>query len=77
VLRGRAAALYLPVVNLTGIGLGGTTTALLTDRVFGRDDAVGASMALLGTCAAPLAALVLVGALRPYREAIRPADDGS
>ena len=60
-LRGQVSALYLFFVNLGGIGLGGTITALLTDGLFGRDDAVGYSMALVGAVAAPLAALVLRG----------------
>ena len=66
-LRGQVSAVYLFVVNLTGIGLGGTVTALLTDGFFGRDDAVGYSMALVGAVAAPLAALVLRAGLPYFR----------
>jgi MFS family permease len=68
-LRGRVSALYLLVVNLTGIGLGGTATALLTDRLFRSESAVGASMALLGAISAPAAALMLAYALPAYRRA--------
>lgn len=66
-MRGQVSALYLFVVNLTGIGLGGTVTALLTDQLFGREDAVGLSMALVGAVVAPLAALVLWRGLEPFR----------
>ena len=69
-LRGQVSAVYLFVVNLTGIGLGGTITALLTDGLFGRDDAVGYSMALVGVVAAPLAALVLRAGLPYFRRGV-------
>jgi predicted oxidoreductase len=62
-----------PLVNLTGIGLGGTITALLTDGLFGSDDAVGYSMALVGVIAAPLAALVLRVGLPYFRRGVDAA----
>lgn len=43
-LRGQASAVYLFVVNLIGLGLGPTAVALLTDQLFGNDQAVGVSM---------------------------------
>jgi hypothetical protein len=64
---------YLFVVNLTGIGLGGTITALLTDGLFGSDDAVGYSMALVGVVAAPIAALVLRAGLPHFRRGVDSA----
>jgi hypothetical protein len=64
------SAVYLFVVNLTGIGLGGTITALLTDGLFGSDDAVGHSMALVGFVAAPLSALVLRAGLPYFRHGV-------
>jgi MFS family permease len=66
-MRGQVSAVYLFVVNLTGIGLGGTITALLTDGLFGREDAVGYSMALVGAVVAPLAALALRAGLPHFR----------
>jgi MFS family permease len=66
-MRGQVSAVYLFVVNLTGIGVGGTVTALLTDRVFGREEAVGYSMALVGAVVAPIAALTLAAGLRHFR----------
>jgi hypothetical protein len=71
-MRGQVSAVYLLVVNLTGIGLGGTVTALLTDRVFGDDAAVGYSMALVGAVTAPLAALVLRAGLPHFRRRVTP-----
>jgi MFS family permease len=70
-MRGQVSALYLFVVNLTGIGLGGTVTALVTDRVFADERAVGLSMALVGAIVAPLAALVLWSGLAAFRASAR------
>ena len=69
-LRGRVAAVYLLIVNLTGIGLGGTATALVTDYVMHDDRRVGAAMALVAGISAPIAALVLFRGLKYYRAAI-------
>ena len=37
-MRAQFSAVYLFVVNLTGIGFGGTAVALITDYVFRNDD---------------------------------------
>ncbi|HSN71950.1 MAG TPA: MFS transporter [Steroidobacteraceae bacterium] len=58
-LRAQVSAFYLLIVNLTGIGFGGTLTALVTDYVFADELAVGRAMALVGLILAPLAAILL------------------
>jgi MFS family permease len=70
-LRGRISALYLLFVNLTGIGLGGTATALVTDHVLHAESRVGEAMAWVAGVAAPLAALILWRGLKYYRHAAR------
>ncbi len=69
-MRGQISALFLFVVNLTGIGLGATVVALLMDKVFVSDLAVGKSMALVSLFAAPAAALVLWWVLPRYRASL-------
>ena len=52
--RGQVTALYLFSVTLIGMMLGSTLIALGTDYLFGSDDAVGKSLALVASCAAAL-----------------------
>ena len=68
-LRARVAAVYLLVVNLTGVGLGGTVTALVTDHILHDERRVGTAMASVAAVVAPLAAAVLYQGLRGYRRA--------
>lgn len=67
-MRGQISAIYLFCLNLFGIGLGPTVVALYTDHVFGNDAAISYSLALNIAIAAPLAALLLWLACKPYRE---------
>ena len=69
-MRGQVSALYLFAVNLCGIAWGPTMAALFTDYVFKDDMAVGYSIAIVSGVAAPLGAVILVSALRPFREAM-------
>jgi MFS family permease len=48
-MRGQVSAVYLFMVALIGQGLGPTTVALSTDYIFNDDNAVGYSLALVGT----------------------------
>ena len=52
--RGQVTALYLFAVTLIGMMLGSTLIALGTDYLFGSEDAVGKSLALVASCAAAL-----------------------
>jgi MFS family permease len=72
--RARASALYLLVVNLTGIGFGSTAAALVTDFTFRDELRVGDSVSVVAAIAAPLAALTLWGGLRSYRSMQEPKD---
>ena len=68
-LRARVSAIYLLVVNLAGIGLGGTAVALLSDGVTGD---LGTALSIVGGAAGVVAALVLHRAC-----ALAPADGTS
>lgn len=69
-MRAQASALYLFVVNLIGIGMGPTATALLTDRVFGHDAAVANSLSLVCGIAPAVAALLLWRGMAHFRAAV-------
>ncbi len=66
-LRAQMGALYLFVVNLTGIGLGGTVTASLTDFVFQDDLKLHYSMAIVGGGGAVAALILLLASLKPFK----------
>ncbi|MBI3448926.1 MAG: MFS transporter [Acidobacteria bacterium] len=69
-MRGQASAVYLFAVNAIGLGLGPTAVALLTDRVFGDERAVGWSLAIVG-CGAYLSASALLAlSLRPFARSL-------
>ena len=67
-MRGVASAIYLFFLNLIGIGLGPTFTALITDYVFKDEAAVGSSIAVMATAAGLIAAIILWRGLKPFRE---------
>jgi MFS family permease len=69
-MRGQASALYLFVVNLLGLGLGPTAVALLTDKVFADDQAVGYSLLIVTVSAELIAAVLLWLGLKPYRDSL-------
>lgn len=65
-LRGQATALMFLFSALIGWGLGPTAVALITDFVFGRDDALRYSMAIVGALAMPVAAFIFRSAEGPF-----------
>ncbi len=69
-MRGQVVAVYFLFLNLAGIGLGPTIVALFTDHVFHDDLAVGKSLMMLALIAAPLSAVLLWAARRPYRKCL-------
>ena len=69
-MRAQMSAVYLFVVNLTGIGFGGTATALLTDYVFKNDLRLHWSMATLALIGSLLAITLLTLAQNPYKRSI-------
>ncbi len=70
-MRGQVSAVYLFFLNLAGIGIGPTLVALFTQNVFGRDDAVNYSIAVVVALTAPLSALLLALACRQYRTGMK------
>jgi MFS family permease len=73
-MRGQISAIHLFCLSLIGTGVGPTLVALFTDHLFGRDDALGQSMALTIAIAAPISALLLWLARRPYSGALVKVD---
>jgi MFS family permease len=67
--RGQTSALYLFTINLCGLGLGPVMVGLMNDTVFPSADGVRYSLAVINAATAPLAAILLMTAWRPYREA--------
>ena len=65
-MRGQAIAVYMLVANLFGLGLTPTLVALFTDRVFGDEMMVRASIVAVGLPATVLALAFSAAALRPY-----------
>ena len=66
-MRGQAAAVYLFVGNLIGLGIGPTAVALCTDDVFHNDDSVGYSILIVSCVAHAIAALLLWQGREQYR----------
>jgi MFS family permease len=73
-MRGQISAIYLFGLNFIGLAFGPTLVAFFTDSVFGDDSAVGMSILTVILIAAPLSAIVLMLARRPYREALGRID---
>jgi MFS family permease len=74
-MRGQISALYLFVVNLTGIGIGPTIVASITQYGFGDDAALKYSLSITAGIAAVLATVLLTLCLKPYRESVAQARD--
>lgn len=73
-MRGQITAIYLFATNMVGIGLGPTVVALITDRVFHDDLALGQSIMLTVACSGPLAIVFLMMARKPYRQTMAERD---
>jgi MFS family permease len=73
-MRGQVSAIYLLCLSLIGMGLGPTLVASFTDHLFGRDAALGQSIALTILIAAPVSALLLWLSRKPYRKALAQVD---
>jgi MFS family permease len=66
-LRARTSALYLMVINLTGIGFGSTAASLVSDYVLHDDQRIGDGVALVAAVVAPLGGACLLAAMRRFR----------
>lgn len=73
-MRGQISAIHLFCLSLIGTSVGPTMVALFTDKLFKNDAALGSSMALTMAIAAPISAVLLWMARRPYREALERVD---
>jgi MFS family permease len=73
-MRAQAAALYLTVTNLVGLGAGPSAVAFLTDYVFGADAAVRYSLLTITVVGLLAAAALLAAGLRPYRASVAYRD---
>jgi len=66
-MRAQASAIYLLIVNLVGLGLAPFITALITDRGYGSDLAVGKSVAWVAGAAAIIGSALLLAARPLFR----------
>jgi len=66
-MRAQISAVYLFVVNLTGIGFGGTATALVTDYVYGDPMKLHYAMASIAAFGGLLAIGLLAFSIQPFR----------
>ena len=65
-MRGQISAIYLFCLSLLGLGIGPAIVAGFTDQLFGNDAALSWSLALLILITAPIAAVLLSMARKPY-----------
>jgi MFS family permease len=69
-VRALASSIFLFILNLIGIGLGPTSVALITDKVFHDENAIRYSLVCLFLFAGIINLICTLLALKPYREAI-------
>ena len=73
-MRAQAAALYVTVTTLVGLGLGPSIIGVLTEQVFGADSAVRYSLAILTVAGLAASAALLAIGLAPYRRSVAYRD---
>jgi MFS family permease len=73
-MRAQASAVYLFCINIIGLGAGPTAVGVLTQFVFGRDDAVRYSLAIVTSAASALAAVFLFRGLKPFVASLERLD---
>ncbi|MGQ0700008.1 MAG: spinster family MFS transporter [Panacagrimonas sp.] len=69
-MRGQTSAVYLFLVNIIGLGIGPTATAMFTDYAFADDLKVGVSLAIVMVTAQLVACLLLVRGAAHYRRSL-------
>ena len=72
-LRATVSAVWMLALNILSAVAGPTTVGFVIDRVFGYDEAVGRSIAVVGAIASPIAGLFLLYGLKHFRAAARNA----
>ncbi len=75
-MRGQVTAIALFATNLFGLGVGGSLVAALTDFVFGDDQALRYSLAIVALVFYPLAAGLIAWGLASYRRSVGPDSSG-
>jgi len=70
-IRGEVSALWLMVVNLVGIGLGPTITAVTADYLVGEDSRIGDAIALVGVSCTLAGLLIAAASAKAYTRAVR------
>lgn len=73
-MRGQISAIYLFFLSLLGLGFGPAIVAGFTDHLFHDDGAIPYSIVLTICVTAPLSALLLCLACRPYRRVMETLD---
>lgn len=69
-MRGQASAIYLCVISLIGLSIGPTSIALITDYVYGYDEAIRYALAIVPAVAMGLAAILFAMCLKPYKDSL-------
>ena len=69
-MRAQAAAVYVTVTTLVGLGLGPSIVGVLTERVFGDDLAVRYSLAAVTVVGLAASASLLAAGLAPFRRSV-------
>ena len=69
-MRGQASAIYIFVANIVGLSIGPTAIALITDYVYGYDEAIRYSLAIVPAAAMVVSAVLFALCLRPYRDSL-------
>jgi hypothetical protein len=69
-MRAQISATWMLVLNILTALIGPTGVGLITEYIFGDDQAVGYSLALVNCLSVPLAALLLWSGLKPFRAAV-------
>ena len=75
-MRAQVMALYLLIANLLSYSLGPTLIALITDHVFGDEKAINLSLAIAVPLVMAAGAVLILLAIRPYREMVRAQSNG-
>jgi MFS family permease len=74
-LRGQVAALYYFVISLTGLTIGPTAIAMMTDYVFRDESALRYSMAIISAVWGVLAILIIFLGRSYYRNSVMEAEE--
>lgn len=75
-MRGKVIAIYFFIINMIGLGLGGTIIASFTDFVFMDEAKLGWSMAATAIVFLPIQAFILYKALNPFKALLEKAEKG-